>query len=302
MQGSKGSLILLIFFATCFSILLSEEHYLSRDTIRAIADFVLDNTGEERFYTQMPKPIIPSKVKHGDIIFVQTDLLGKFFAEYFPHIQCKFILISHNADESAPGPYAHYLNDPKIILWFGQNGDIVDHPKFRHIPIGLASQRYNHGSVAIMQQARSQLLSITKNKLLYLNMQPNTFPRERNFVDAYFSTQPFCTRAYNRPQHLYLQDLAESCFVISPRGNGLDCHRTWEILLMRSYPVVKTSTLDPLYTRLPVVIVKNWNEVTKSLLERKYKEFSSRQYDFSILFIEYWINEINMIRMANPAT
>jgi hypothetical protein len=89
--------------------------------------------------------------------------------------------------------------------------------------------------------------------------------------------------------------------VISPRGNGLDCHRTWEILLMGSYPVVKTSTLDVLYTDFPVIIVKNWNQVTKEFLEQKYKELSSRRYDFSMLCIDYWINKINKIRMENPA-
>jgi hypothetical protein len=53
-------------------------------------------------------------------------------------------------------------------------------------------------------------------------------------------------------------------FVISPHGNGLDCHRTWEALILNSAPIVKTSPLDRLYTALgmPVVIVNDWSEVT----------------------------------------
>ena len=35
---------------------------------------------------------------------------------------------------------------------------------------------------------------------------------------------------------------AHFAFVASPSGNGLDCHRTWEALLLRSIPIVKVQT------------------------------------------------------------
>jgi hypothetical protein len=57
-------------------------------------------------------------------------------------------------------------------------------------------------------------------------------------------------------------------FVISPHGNGLDCHRTWESLLLGNIVIVRTSSLDPLYEGLPVVIVQHWGEVTLPNLER----------------------------------
>ena len=36
-------------------------------------------------------------------------------------------------------------------------------------------------------------------------------------------------------------------FVLSTRGNGLDCHRTWELLLLGSIVITRTSPLDPLF-------------------------------------------------------
>jgi len=54
---------------------------------------------------------------------------------------------------------------------------------------------------------------------------------------------------------------AEYPFVISAAGNGLDCHRTWELLYLGSIVVTKTSPLDRLFDGLPVVIVEDWNEV-----------------------------------------
>ena len=40
-------------------------------------------------------------------------------------------------------------------------------------------------------------------------------------------------------------------FWLSPRGNGLDCHRTWEALYLDIIPIVWHSTLDPLYRKPP---------------------------------------------------
>jgi hypothetical protein len=50
-------------------------------------------------------------------------------------------------------------------------------------------------------------------------------------------------------------------FVISAAGNGLDCHRTWELLYLGAIVITKTSSLDRLFAGLPVVIVKDWCEV-----------------------------------------
>jgi hypothetical protein len=49
-------------------------------------------------------------------------------------------------------------------------------------------------------------------------------------------------------------------FVISPHGNGLDCHRTWEALCLGCIVIVKKSPIDTLYTDLPVLIIDNWSD------------------------------------------
>ncbi len=61
---------------------------------------------------------------------------------------------------------------------------------------------------------------------------------------------------------------SEYAFVISPHGNGVDCHRTWEALALGCVPIVRTSPLDALYEGLPVLIVSNWCEVTADFLRR----------------------------------
>ncbi len=84
-------------------------------------------------------------------------------------------------------------------------------------------------------------------------------------------------------------------FSISPHGNGLDCHRTWEDLALGCIVIVKTSPLDPLYEGLPVVIVDDWNEITKenlySWLSIYYDAHTNPEYR-QRLTNKYWQQKI----------
>lgn len=42
----------------------------------------------------------------------------------------------------------------------------------------------------------------------------------------------------------------------------MDCHRTWELLALKTVPIVQRTSLVPLlYEGLPVIVVDNWDEV-----------------------------------------
>jgi hypothetical protein len=75
-------------------------------------------------------------------------------------------------------------------------------------------------------------------------------------------------------------------YVLSPHGNGLDCHRTWEALALGCIPIVKTSPLDPLFDGLPVLIVQDWSHITKQLLAENITGSMEK------LSMEYWIDKI----------
>jgi hypothetical protein len=83
-------------------------------------------------------------------------------------------------------------------------------------------------------------------------------------------------------------------FEICPHGNGLDCHRTWEALLLRTIPVVRTSTLDPLYEGFPVVIISDWEEITSEAMalwrERYAGGFTAAM--FERLTRDYWVSRV----------
>ena len=96
----------------------------------------------------------------------------------------------------------------------------------------------------------------------------------------------------------YLHALGKHRFVLSPRGNGLDAHRTWEALLVGAIPVVRSSALNPLYEGLPVLVVREWSHVTPELLKGYLANHSVRQpyYQYERLFADYWIGSIGVQR------
>jgi hypothetical protein len=81
-------------------------------------------------------------------------------------------------------------------------------------------------------------------------------------------------------------------FVISPHGNGLDCHRTWEALVLGCIPIVKTSKLDKLYDELPVLIVQDWKDISQELLINTINDFKNKKFNYDKLTLKYWIDKI----------
>lgn len=81
---------------------------------------------------------------------------------------------------------------------------------------------------------------------------------------------------------------------LSPRGNGLDSHRTWEALYLDVIPIVWNSTLNSLYTDLPVIILNQKSEITEQFLRTKLREIATNKvknptvYRFEKLRFSFW--------------
>lgn len=250
--------------------------YISGDLFRAFSDHIVDATGV---------PFYPQRVKEGNIVFVKTKYLRRFIKYMHPLVKNRYILITHNGDEEAPGDYARLLEDDKIIAWGGMNATLA-HPKLIPLPLGGANPGKDTFFEKLIEEMQQNPLP--KKRLLYMNIGITTHP-DRPALKSYFATQPFCTVQDPRPPVEYLQELMRSKFTISPRGNGIDCCRVWESLLLGTIPVLKTTALDHLYQDLPVVIVDDWKEVTQEFLEKKYDEMAKKDYNFDKCYADYWL-------------
>jgi len=270
----------------------SSAPYLSGDTFRAVADHIIENKDLS---------FSPEKILYGAIIFCKTDVLAFFFSSVHPRITSGYVLITHNSDAPVPDRFASFLDDDKLLAWFGLNVENYTHEKLHPLPIGLANKYWKHGDTEIFDLVKAQSLTVSKDILVNMSFSvnfayPDHIVAERYKLFNQFYEQPFCLTFYPTNLADYLFDHARSKFVLSPRGNGLDCHRTWEAIYMGSIPIVRTSSLDPMFEKLPVLIINDWKEVTYDFLQKKYDEMSAKNYQLEKLYIPYWIERLNSFK------
>lgn len=254
--------------------------FISGDTFRFYCDYAFDDISRD---------LDPEKVKNKNTVFVKTDYLGDFFTRIHPKISSQYILVTHNSDLSISNEFQQYLEDDKIIAWFGQNVSDSRSSKIHPIPIGIANRQYVHGDIKIFKEMCEIAPVQEKTILLYMNFSINTNTPERTYAYHYFLNESFVTVDSNKDFKSYLMDLACSKFVLNPPGNGFDNHRTWECLLMRAIPVQKASPIDKIFEGLPIIIVNDWSEINEEFLNEKYEEINNAKFNMEKLYASYWL-------------
>jgi hypothetical protein len=258
-----------------------------------MSDFIFDETRKD----------IMATAQYGDIVFVKSDMLSGFFPSQFKTIPNPIVLITHNSDFQTPERYESYLSDGKIPHWFASNPSVRQHDKLTPIPIGLANARWPHGNIDEFTYAFKHHRKSWSNRttLLYVNFDTSTNRNQRE--KALKQVLNFDKHNLQRIEtsielKSYLEQIGNGKFVLSPPGNGLDCHRTWEAQLMGAIPIVVSTTLDPLFSNGAAVIINDLSVLTQDYLLSM--NFSSRDDSFSdVLTARYW-RKLLMKYRRNP--
>lgn len=86
--------------------------------------------------------------------------------------------------------------------------------------------------------------------------------RAQAFVDS--QKNIFQLKQFTTPKE-FRKLLINSKFVISPPGNGADCHRTWEAVYLGSVPIVLRDYWPFEDLPLPVLAVNTWEEIPEKI-------------------------------------
>jgi len=207
------------------------------------------------------------------------------------------------------------MSIPNLVHWFSQNCVVQGHAKLTGIPIGMDY----HTLMNNTSHYWGQKTQPTAQEQLLCRIRQHAAPfwmRTAKCYDNFTHTNPLAQRRYAQdridaiaqiPADLVVRDAtlvprAESwktqsdyAFVISPLGNGLDCHRTWEALVLGCAVIVKTSQIDYLYEDLPVWIVKEWSDVSTESISAIITEFKERTWKYERMSLEYWMRQIRAV-------
>ncbi|HYP89032.1 MAG TPA: hypothetical protein VEQ59_12775 [Polyangiaceae bacterium] len=255
------------------------------------------------------------RVKDGDLVWMRLTALPQFLQEALPRIGARFALLTGDEDWSIPGSFAasqELLDSPKLVYWFSQNLDQgAQHPKLQVLPIGLDFHTISNGprwgheqATPAAQEAELDALRAqmppTEQRLLLAHAdfhfnkhKHRSWGDDRDDVQRALTDNPSVVFQPSKLKRLDLwREKTRYAFVVSPHGNGLDCHRTWESLVLGNIVIVKRSSIDALYEGLPVVIVDDFREIDAANLRRWHAEHAAslgRPQVQERLTNRYWI-------------
>lgn len=249
--------------------------FISGDDFKNKCDYILDEKGFRCINDN----------KNNPIYFVKTDYIDNFFqSEFLP--KYNFRLVTHNSDFSVNSNYKYYLDYKQLVSWHAQNVD-YEHEKLIPIPIGIANEQWPHGNKSIIKSVIDKKYS--KLDIIYANFNTNTNYKQRSyclqFVDPQFIE-------HNVSFEQYLSKIAQASFNICPMGNGIDSHRIWESLYLKSIPIVESSYNIRYLTSkydLPIIIIDDWRELPSLSLNTTIYNSLIKGFDPEILTVEHFI-------------
>ena len=234
----------------------------------------------------------PKDIKNGDIIYCDTPDFGQF-KDTLRGLK-DLTIITHNGDGAVTDTPATRkdgvdTNDFEgcFKVWYAQN---CYSTKEHIIPIPIGFENMKWDGRGLKEQTYNTFnVDVNPNKIAYLNcgnIHTNTAERQPcynkcNAIDFIVVDSP----KYKFPD--YLARMSEFKFIISPPGNGVDCHRTWEALFLNRIPVIKSGPLNRLYADFPVLFVDDWSDLVSMDLENEYLKLKSKT-DRSVITQEYW--------------
>jgi hypothetical protein len=258
---------------------------------------------------------IINNVKETPTIYVHVNFI-KTLKTNLHLINYRFVLVTGSGDYTNPNDFFNnekefldFINNDKIIRWYSQNC-IIEHEKIIKIPIGLdyhtlsANSHYWGIKMNPIEQ-ENELLVICNSSKPFWERIPQCYSNF-HFID--YNNKFGYTRqdiinmvskelVFYEPNQITRTDTwknqSKYAFVISPFGNGLDCHRTWEALILGCIVIVKKSQIDCLYENLPVLIVDDWSDINRQLLENTVLLFKDKQFDYSRLTLTNYIQKMN---------
>jgi hypothetical protein len=270
-------------------------------------------------------------LRSGEVVWVRLSWLRSFIRQVLPWVKNRFILVTGDSDNCVPSelmPEARTIfNCSNVMRWYAQNYDgSLSSEKISPIPIGIDFHSLSEGS--IWHESTSSPL---EQEQTLRSIQRSVAPVKNRIPDVYLDfawRRGWSLRDYRRfhplkgasmrgsrrsivsklrkKERIFCQSgpLARSemwrrrgeyAFVLSPHGVGLDCHRTWEALALGHIVLTPSSSLDSLYSGLPVIALRDWSDITPENLNQWLSLYPHGAAEDERLTSRYWTDRMRTI-------
>jgi hypothetical protein len=209
-------------------------------------------------------------------VFCKTDCIWAMCASGFARARAEgraFCLVTGMSDLRVDDALADQVLaacGASLLKWFAVNLACAPRQRLTSLPIGCPNER----RPLVLHPHRAH-----RPNLLAVCINTRTNAARRAVVQdlrlAGFDNKD------RLPKDEFEHLLRQSVFTASPIGNGLDCYRTWEALMLGSIPICdaawEAGRRD--FAHLPIVWVTSWKQVTRPFLEERASAFGEKHWE-----------------------
>lgn len=220
-----------------------------------------------------------SIIEEDQFIFLNLDLFWEFLNILVRNPPTnKFTLVTHNSDLTFTD--GHYEFIEKYVNRVYAINNVCKRSNVITIPLGFRD--YPWDTMDVLSKI-NLFEKEDKEILCYMNFKIDTNRDKRQQCWDTLIIREWVTARSDLSLEDFYCEMNRSKYVISPPGTGLDCHRVYESIYFNAIPILLMSQMDDFFKKLPVLIISDYNQLTKEMLEDRYTEL----YDNLI----HWRNE-----------
>ena len=253
---------------------LGSEPYISGDTFRKYSDVLLQ------------KGMDFSNTNNATVFWDRDSLTFEEVKKIVSKIQFNqnLKLIIHNTDQTLSQKEVDFLITRFIkifsVNYIGEKNNVTQ------VPIGLENYYININgnfkNITTSPEKKYQKILVNFNTYTNRKFRGPLLKACLDYPDKFDYHLKFNSKKY-------FSELSKYRFVLSPPGNGLDCHRTWEAIYSKTIPIVFNSTLSSGFNDLPILVIEDIEEITKLTLQDLSNIYSNLITKSSeIAYFEYW--------------
>tara|TARA_Y100001968_G_C19364737_1_gene721859 strand:- start:348 stop:1268 length:921 start_codon:yes stop_codon:yes gene_type:complete len=253
--------------------------YLSGDAFLALSDIA--------YLKSSKNPIYLRNNNNPRICFIEIDVFNQL--DDISSFSIYKVIILHNGDSPV---------DLSKVRFFAEKGIKVFAVNLNHeidnvttIPIGLENSHLARNGSLHFFNPLTLAERLNKNNLLLVSFSIETNFTKRTRVSNICSMNGYKNNQYSLND--YREKLIESYFVISPPGNGIDCHRTWEACYLKCVPIIEKKDYLFNHVNLPILIVDDYHDffaLTHNQKMKLYLEITSSES--SAIYMDWWAEKI----------
>lgn len=206
------------------------------------------------------------------------------------HPNGSYIIISRNRDASFDESIMNLL--PKSVKKIYTINTKIKNDIIEPIPVGCAT---SGGFSRSLPTVSKENLERQNDKLIYcrLTLTQTEHGKERRDLIKLNENNPIFTMQLNAvsAEEMY-RNMKTHIFTACPAGEGKDCLRTYETIIMGGIPIWSDCLELRHFEDLPVVYTKDWN-LTREWCENAIFQLKNRKTSTDRMRMSYWDEEIN---------